>query len=51
MGREGGFTVTILIRLILTLVTLALSSLPFNPIPAPLKAIARGFLVLFHIDI
>jgi hypothetical protein len=34
-----------------TLVTLSPSSLPLNPFSTPLKAIARSFLVLFHIDI
>jgi hypothetical protein len=23
-------------------------SLPFNPLPTPIKAIARGYLLLFH---
>jgi hypothetical protein len=41
--------VTILIRLLL--VRLPPSSLPFNSLPAPLKALARGFSVLFHTSI
>jgi hypothetical protein len=47
----GGITVTILIRLFCTLFTLPPSSLPLNHIPAALKVIPRGFLVLFHIGI
>jgi hypothetical protein len=44
--------VTILIRLILYISYIAPpSSLPFGSLPTPLKAIARGFLVLFHIGI
>jgi hypothetical protein len=39
----GGVMVTILIRLILHINYIVLI-----PLPAPLKAIARGFLVLFH---
>jgi hypothetical protein len=41
-----GFTVTILIRLILNISYVAPLSLPVNPLPATLKEIARGFLVL-----
>jgi hypothetical protein len=40
----GGFAVTIPIIL-----TFPPSSLPLNPCPTPFKAIARDFLVLFHI--
>jgi hypothetical protein len=43
--------VTIPIRLILYIIYIALSSLRLNPLPKPLKAVARGFLVLFHIGI
>jgi hypothetical protein len=48
---RGGFVVTSLIRLILYVIYITPSSLPLSPFPNPLKAIARGFLVLFHIDI
>jgi hypothetical protein len=43
--------VTILIRLTLYIIYTPPLSLPLNPLPTPLKAIARGFLVLFHIAI
>jgi hypothetical protein len=43
--------VTILIFLFCTLVASPLSSLPFSLLPAPLKAIARGFFVLVHVGI
>jgi hypothetical protein len=43
--------VTILIRLMLNIGSLPLSSLPLSPFLTPLKAIARGFFVLFHVDI
>jgi hypothetical protein len=39
---------TIPIRFILYIIFIAPLSLPLNPCPTPLKAIARGFLVLFH---
>jgi hypothetical protein len=42
----GGFIVTILIRLILYI-----TSPPSSLLLTPLKAIVRGFLVLFHIGI
>jgi hypothetical protein len=45
----GGFVVTILIRLILYISYIAPWSLPLSPLPTPLKAIIRSFLVLFHI--
>jgi hypothetical protein len=45
----GGFIVTIPIRFIVYITYIALSSL--NPLPTPLKTIARDFLVLFHISI
>jgi hypothetical protein len=51
----GGFIVTIPIRFILYTIYIAphcLSSTPsslLNPLLSPLKAIARGFLVLFHV--
>jgi hypothetical protein len=47
----GGFIVKILIRLILYIVYIAPIISPLNPLSAPLKAIARGFLVLFHVGI
>jgi hypothetical protein len=43
--------VTILIRLILYNSYITLSFLTLNPFPTPLKAIARGFFVLFHIGV
>jgi hypothetical protein len=46
-----GFTVTILIRLIVYIIYIAPIVSPSHPLPTPLKAIARGFLVLFHIGI
>jgi hypothetical protein len=46
-----GFIVTIPIRLILYISTLPPIISPPQPLPAPLKAIARDFLVLFHIGI
>jgi hypothetical protein len=45
------FVVTIQIGLYCMLVTSPPSSLPLDPLPAPLKAIARGFFVLFRISI
>jgi hypothetical protein len=47
----GGVIVTIPIRLILYSSYTAPSSLPLNPLPIPLQAIAKGFFVLFHIGI
>jgi hypothetical protein len=47
----GGFIVTIPIRLILYIIYMAPIVSPPLPFPTPLKAIARGFLVLFHIGI
>jgi hypothetical protein len=43
--------VIVLIRLILYIIYIAPIATPPNPLPTPLKAIARGFLVLFHIGI
>jgi hypothetical protein len=43
--------VTIPIRLILYISYTASIVSPLNPLKAPLRAIARGFLVLFHIGI
>jgi hypothetical protein len=45
---QGGFLVTIPIRLVLYVGYIASMSLPLGPLPTPLKAVARGFLVLFH---
>jgi hypothetical protein len=42
---------TILSKLILYIIYIALSFLCLNLLPTPLKAIARSFLVLFHISI
>jgi hypothetical protein len=47
----GGFTVTNPIRLVLYIISIAPITSPTQPPPTPLKAIARGFLVLFHIGI
>jgi hypothetical protein len=47
----GGFIVTIPIRLILYIIYIAPIDSPPHPLFTPLKAIARGFLVLFHIGI
>jgi hypothetical protein len=46
-----GFIVTILIRLILYIIYIVPIILPLNPLPTLLTAIARGFLILFHIGI
>jgi hypothetical protein len=46
-----GWGVTIPIRLLLYISYIAPLSLPLNPLPVPLKTIARGFFVLFHIAI
>jgi hypothetical protein len=46
-----GFIVTGPISLIVCISFIAPIVSPLNPLPAPLRAIARGFLVLFHIDI
>jgi hypothetical protein len=43
--------VPIQLDLYCTLFTLPPSSLPLSSLPTPLKALARGFLVLFHIGI
>jgi hypothetical protein len=43
--------VTIPIRLILCVIYTAPLTLPLSSLPAPLKAIARGFLVLFHVGL
>jgi hypothetical protein len=48
--REG-FIVTILIRFILYIIYIAPILSPPQLPPAPHKAIARSFLVLFHTDI
>jgi hypothetical protein len=48
---QGEFRVTILIRLKLYTIYIAPIVSPSQPHPNPLKAIARGFLVLFHIGI
>jgi hypothetical protein len=48
---SGGFIVTIPNRLLLYIGEITALSRPLNPLPAPLKAIARGFVVLFHTDI
>jgi hypothetical protein len=45
---EGEFIMTIPIR-ILYIIFIGPTSLPPSPLPTPLKEIARGFLVLFHI--
>jgi hypothetical protein len=42
---------TILIKLILHINYIVPIICPLNPILTPLKAIIRGFFVLFHIDI
>jgi hypothetical protein len=47
----GGFAVTILIRLILHIIYISPIFSPSQPLPTILKAIARGFLVLFHTGI
>jgi hypothetical protein len=47
----GAFIVTIWIRLILYTSYIASIISPLSPFPIPLKAIARGFLVLFHIGL
>jgi hypothetical protein len=49
----GGFIVTIPIRLVLYIIYFAphCSSLLLSLLPTPLKAIARGYLILFHIGI
>jgi hypothetical protein len=43
-----GFAMTILIRPILYIVYIVPGIYPFRPFPIPLKAIARGFVVLLH---
>jgi hypothetical protein len=45
------FVVTIPVRPILYIVYIAPIICPLNPLPTPLKAVARDFLVLFHIGI
>jgi hypothetical protein len=47
----GGFIVTILLRLILYISYTTSIVSPLNPLPTPLRAIARGFLVLLHVGI
>jgi hypothetical protein len=47
----GGSIVAIPNRLILYIATSPPLSLPLNPFPTPLKAVARGFFVLFHVGI
>jgi hypothetical protein len=48
---KGGILVTILIRLMLYIIYIALIAFLSQPLPTSLKAIAGGFLVLFHISI
>jgi hypothetical protein len=47
-GEE--FVVTIPIRLILYIISIAPIVSPPQPLPHPIKAIARGFLVLFRMS-
>jgi hypothetical protein len=47
----GGFIWQFWLDLYCTLCTLPPLSLPLNLLPTPLKAIARGFVVLFHVGI
>jgi hypothetical protein len=51
MGAGGDVSWQFQLALHCTLFTLPPSFLPLSPLPTPLKAIARGFLVLFHIGI
>jgi hypothetical protein len=45
---QRGFVVTIPISLILYIIYIAPILSPAQPLPTPLKAIARGFLVLLN---
>jgi hypothetical protein len=47
----GGFKMTILIRFILYIIYICPIFLPLSPLPTLPKAIARGFVLLFHIGI
>jgi hypothetical protein len=49
--HRGGFLGAILIRLILYIIYIVPIVLPLSLLPTSLKAIARGFRVLFHIGI
>jgi hypothetical protein len=48
---QGGFIVTILVRLTLYISYTTPIISPPQSLPTPLKAIARGFLVIFHVSI